>query len=87
VLPNNATDSLIALSIGLAIVIVFDFVLRTLRAYFVDVAGAPGRSGDRRAPVRADPRHRLELKKGSTGSLAALLREFETLRDFFASAT
>ena len=40
VLPNNATSSLIALSIGLAIVIIFDFGLKTLRAYFVDVAGA-----------------------------------------------
>src|SRR5678815_2248749 len=40
VLPNNATDSLVALSIGLAIVIMFDFLLRTLRAYFVDIAGA-----------------------------------------------
>ncbi|HVL21573.1 MAG TPA: ATP-binding cassette domain-containing protein, partial [Amaricoccus sp.] len=30
---------------------------------------------------------RLELKKGSTGALASLLRELEALRDFFASAT
>ena len=40
VVPNNATESLVALSIGLAIVLIFDFVLRTLRAYFVDIAGA-----------------------------------------------
>ena len=40
VLPNNATESLIALSIGLAIVVIFDFALKLLRAYFVDVAGA-----------------------------------------------
>jgi ATP-binding cassette, subfamily C, bacterial LapB len=40
VIPNNATASLIALTIGLAIVVVFDFILRTLRAYFVDIAGA-----------------------------------------------
>jgi ATP-binding cassette subfamily C protein LapB len=87
VLPNNATDSLIALSIGLAIVIVFDFLLRTLRAYFVDIAGAQvdreigGHLFERILAIR------LELKKGSTGSLSSLLREFETLRDFFASAT
>src|SRR5688500_824725 len=87
VLPNNATDSLVALSIGLAIVIVFDFVLRTLRAYFVDIAGA---QVDREIGDHLFERIlgiRLELKKGSTGSLAGLLREFETLRDFFASAT
>ncbi len=87
VLPNNAVDSLIALSIGLAIVIVFDFTLRTLRAYFVDIAGA---EVDREVGGELFSRIlaiRLELKKGSTGSLAGLLREFETLRDFFASAT
>jgi len=40
VVPNNATSSLIALSIGFAIVVLFDFVLKLLRAYFVDHAGA-----------------------------------------------
>ena len=30
---------------------------------------------------------RLELKKGSTGALAGMMRELEALRDFFASAT
>ena len=40
VVPNNAFSSLVALSIGLAIVVVFDFVLRVLRAYFADLAGA-----------------------------------------------
>jgi ATP-binding cassette subfamily C protein LapB len=87
VLPNNAVDSLIGLSIGLGIVIVFDFLLRTLRAYFVDIAGA---QVDREVGDQLFGRIlaiRLELKKGSTGSLTGLLREFETLRDFFASAT
>ena len=87
VLPNNATESLIALSIGLAIVIVFDFILKMLRAYFVDVAGA---SIDRDVGESLFQRIldlRLDLKKGSTGSLTGLMRELEALRDFFASAT
>src|SRR5215210_865263 len=40
VVPNNATSSLIALSIGLAIIVIFDYILKLLRAYFVDIAGA-----------------------------------------------
>ena len=40
VVPNNATSSLVALSMGLAIVVIFDFILKMLRAYFVDHAGA-----------------------------------------------
>ena len=34
VVPNDASSSLVGLSIGLAIVIIFDFILRLLRVYF-----------------------------------------------------
>jgi len=87
VVPNNATSSLVALSIGLAIIIIFDFVLRLLRAYFVDIAGAQidkEVGGTLFARLLA---LRLDLKKGSTGALTGLMRELEALRDFFASAT
>ncbi len=87
VVPNNALSSLTALSIGLAVVMVFDFALRILRSYFVDMAGADidrdigGSVFSRMLDIR------LELKRGSTGALAGMMRELETLRDFFASAT
>src|SRR3569623_808085 len=87
VVPNNATSSLIALSIGLAVIVEFDFILKLLRAYFVDVAGA---SIDREIGETLFNRLlslRLELRKGSTGALTGLMRELEALRDFFASAT
>ncbi|HEX8257144.1 MAG TPA: type I secretion system permease/ATPase [Allosphingosinicella sp.] len=87
VLPNNATSSLIALSIGLAIVIVFDFALKTLRAYFVDVAGARIDREVGESVFAQLLAIRLDQKKGSTGALAGVIRELETLRDFFASAT
>lgn len=87
VVPNNAFSSLIALSVGLLIVVVFDFVLRVLRAYFTDLAGADidhdigGRVFRRLIAVR------LDEKRGSVGALTGMMRELETLRDFFASAT
>jgi ATP-binding cassette subfamily C protein LapB len=87
VVPNNATSSLVALSIGLAIVIVFDFVLKMLRAYFVDIAGAQIDKEVGDTLFRRLLSLRLELKKGSTGALTGLMRELEALRDFFASAT
>lgn len=87
VIPNNATSSLIALTIGLAIMLVFDFILKILRAYFVDIAGADIDSdvGDRVFAQLLTLR--MDQKRGSTGGLASLMRELETLRDFFASAT
>lgn len=87
VVPNNATDSLIALSIGFAVIVVFDFMLKLLRAYFVDIAGA---SIDREIGETLFARLlslRLELRKSSTGATTGLMRELEALRDFFASAT
>jgi ATP-binding cassette subfamily C protein LapB len=87
VVPNSAFSSLTALSIGLMVVIVFDFLLRILRAYFVDLAGADidhdiaGRVFSRLINIR------LDTKRGSTGALTGMMRELETLRDFFASAT
>ncbi len=87
VIPNNATSSLIALTIGLAIVVIFDFILRTLRAYFVDIAGADIDHEVGQHVFQRILALRLDLKKGSVGSLTGLMRELETLREFFASAT
>ncbi|WP_017672097.1 type I secretion system permease/ATPase [Blastomonas sp. AAP53] len=87
VLPNNATSSLIALTVGLAIVVLFDFLLRTLRAYFTDIAGA---RIDEEVGEHVFGRLlaiRMDVRLGSTGSFAAMMREIETLRDFFASVT
>lgn len=87
IIPNNATESLIALAVGLGIILIFDFVLKILRAYFIDTAGADvdhaigERVFDQLLAIR------LDRKRGSTGGLASMMRELETLRDFFASAT
>ena len=87
IVPNNATGSLIALAIGLGIVLVFDFVLKLLRSYFVDIAGARVDRDIGRAIFERILALRLDLSRHTTGGLAGLVREIETLRDFFASAT
>ena len=87
VVPNNAVESLAALTIGVGIVLLCDFVLRTLRAYFTDIAGA---EVDRRIGTALFEKllaMRLDPKRRSTGAFAGMLREFETLREFFTSAT
>ena len=40
VMPNSAYSSLIALTIGMAIVIIFDFIMKLLRAHFIDKTGS-----------------------------------------------
>ncbi|MEY4269294.1 MAG: hypothetical protein RLZZ58_510 [Pseudomonadota bacterium] len=87
VVPNNAFESLIGLTIGLVIIMGFDFALKLLRAYFVDVAGARIDRDIGKAIFQKILSMRLDLGRSSTGGLAGLVREIETLRDFFASAS
>jgi len=87
VVPNNATESLVALTLGLIIVVIFDFALKLLRGYFVDVAGARIDRDIGKSIFKQILELRLDQGSRSTGGLAGLVREIETLRDFFASAT
>ena len=45
VVPNNAIETLWVLALGVATVFAFEFVIRNLRTYFVDVAGAAAAEG------------------------------------------
>ncbi len=87
VMPNNAQDTLTALSIGMLLVIAFDFALRMVSGWFIDSAG---KAIDRDIGAALFDRlqtMRLADKRIPNGALAGMLREFEALRDFFASAT
>lgn len=87
VVPAAAMDSLLALLIGVLGVLSFDFILRGLRGYFIDIAG---QNVDRALGAAIFDRllaMPLADKRGANGAFAGVLREFETLRDFFASAT
>jgi ATP-binding cassette subfamily C protein LapB len=87
VVPNEAIESLIALTIGVLIALVFDFIIKTLRAQFVDKAGK--RADGRMSRLIFDKilNMRLDSKRQKSGAMASIVREFDTLRDFFTSAT
>jgi ATP-binding cassette subfamily C protein LapB len=87
VVPNNAIETMWALSIGVALVFCADLFMRLLRSHFVDEASA-------RVDVQISARlmekvlgMRLEHRPESVGSFAASLRGFEQVRDFIASST
>ncbi|KAA2311689.1 type I secretion system permease/ATPase [Pseudooceanicola sediminis] len=87
ILPNEATESLIALSVGIGIALLFDFGIKTLRASFIDSAGARADLLMGRRIFDQLLNLRLAARSGSTGAMANTLREFESLRDFFTSAS
>lgn len=87
VIPNTALVTLWSLAIGIFIIFAFDLTLRFLRSYLIDVAG-------KKADILLASslfQHVLNMnminKPSSIGSFASTLREFETIRDFFTSAT
>ncbi|MDF1720839.1 MAG: type I secretion system permease/ATPase [Minwuia sp.] len=87
VIPNNAVQSLVALVLGMVVIIAFDYVLRTLRGYFIDVASRRADLVIGRALFQQMMSMDLAARRGSTGGYANTMKEFDTLRDFFASAT
>lgn len=87
VVPNNATDTLWVLALGILLVFAMDFMVRLLRGHFIDLAGA-------RIDVKLSATimervlgMRLEGKPASVGSFASNLRSFESVRDFIASSS
>jgi ATP-binding cassette subfamily C protein LapB len=87
IIPNGAYDTLWVMATGVGIVLVFDFIIKTLRGYLIDVAG-------KRADVIIACRLfdqvldiKMAARPASAGGFAGTLREFETLREFFTSAT
>ncbi len=87
VIPNNATDTLIALLIGVSIIFISDFMIRTLRGYFLDTASAKADAAIADALFEQILDAQMQTRRGSTGSLASVMKEFESVRDFLTSAT
>ena len=86
VVPNHAEETLWVLALGVTIVIFFDFMLKTLRSYFVDNTG-------KRIDVLLSSKIfsqvlniKMHARPDSSGAFANRLREFESLREFFSSA-
>ena len=87
VVPNEAIESLIALTIGVSIALGFDFAIKTLRAHFIDKAGQRADSTIARKIFQSILQIKPKSKQQSSGAVASVVREFDTLRDFFTSAT
>ena len=83
IVPNEAIESLIALTIGVLVALGFDFVIKTLRAQFVDRAGKRADARMSRLIFDRLLNMRLDNKRQKSGAMASIVREFDTLREFF----
>lgn len=87
VVPNQATDTLWVLAVGVGLVICADLVLRLLRSWFVDLAAS-------RADITLSGRimerilgMQLEARPAAVGAFAANVQSFESVRGFIGSMT
>lgn len=87
IVPNEAIESLIALTIGVLIALGFEFIIKTLRAQFVDRAGKRADARMSRLIFDRLLNMRLDNRRQKSGAMASIVREFDTLREFFTSAT
>lgn len=87
VVPNEAFSTLWILASGVGIAVLFEFLLRNLRAHILDSTGKAldlhwsSMLFDRVMQLR------LAAKPGSTGAFSSQIREFESVREFLTSST
>lgn len=87
VVPNNATDTLWVLAIGVGIVYIFDLALKFIRTYFLDIAGK--KSDIVMSSILFEKVMDIQFtnRPRMVGSFANNLREFDSIRNFFTSGT
>lgn len=87
VVPNLAFETLWVLASGIFVIFLFDLILKLMRSYFIDVAG---KKSDILISSKLFSKVlgiRMESRPPSVGAFARHLQEFESIREFFTSAT
>lgn len=87
VVPTQAYASLWTLAIGTTIAILMEFIMRWLKARLVDLGGKKADLTINATLLREIMSIRLENRPQSVGTFASSMRDFESLRDFFSSAS
>ena len=87
VVPTGAYTSLWTLAIGTTVAIFMEFIMRWLKARLVDLGGKKADLAINATLLREIMAIRLEHRPQSVGIFASSMRDFESLRDFFSSAS
>lgn len=87
VVPNNALDTLWVLAIGVLTVFCFDFLMKMLRGFFIDIAAKKtdvilsANIFEQMLGVK------MESRPESVGNFANNMQQFDSFREFFTSTT
>lgn len=87
VVPNNATHTLWVLAIGLIIALSADLTLRLMRGWFIDLAASRADAKLSSSIMERVLGLSLSHRPQSSGSFAANVQSFESVRSFVSSMT
>jgi ATP-binding cassette, subfamily C, bacterial LapB len=87
VIPNSAIPSLVALSIGMGLAVVFDLILRMVRAKMIDVTGKTIDVVLAANIFEHVMAVKMVQRPTSVGIIANQLRDFDSVREFFTSGS
>ncbi len=87
IIPSNALTSLVGLFVGASVIILLRYALELLKTYFLDYAGQTIERKTSESVFDKIMRYDLLRAPKSNGSVAALVKDFETFQQFFTSVT
>lgn len=87
VVPNNAVETLWVLALGVSVVYGIDLFLKFIRSYFLEIAGKKSDIIMSSILFERVMDMKFSNKPKSVGSFASNLKEFDTVRNFFSSAS
>lgn len=87
VVPNNAVETLWVLALGIFVIYIIDLVLKFIRTYFLDIAGKKSDIIMSSLLFERVMDMKIANRPKSVGSFASNLKEFDTVRNFFSSAS
>ena len=87
VIPNSAMDTLWTFTIGVFIAYTFDFILRVVRAYFIDIAGKKSDVMLSAKIFKHVQATELSQRPKSTGTFAKQLGDFDSIRELITSSS
>lgn len=87
VVPNNALDTLWVFAAGIAIIYIFDALMRFIRSYLLEIAGKKSDIIMSSILFEQVLNLRMDRWPKSVGAFANNLRDFESIRNFFTAST
>lgn len=87
VVPNQAVETMWVLASGVGLVFIFDLLLKTLRAYYIDSAAKKSDVELSALIFQQILGIQMSARPGSVGAFANTIQSFELFRDFITSTT